>query len=174
VTTDNLETDSQDGSRYPLPHAMLASFISIQFALISGFWFHMIGLVKIDWPRFNGHLIAPAAPDVIQYLLGYLASSVNGFIFGLVFIYLIRPLIPVRAARVNNFLVGQAVGLVLSIVTCVWWIPGNFPEFHVGFFSGNLGSKIIIGTFIWHVAFFINLTSFTDAFGKRPWTSAKL
>ena len=89
-------SDSQDGSRHPLGHAMLSAFIAIQFALVSGFWYQMVGLGKIDWARFSGYLIAPKAADVTQYLLGYLASSVNGFIFGLVFVYLIRPLIPCR------------------------------------------------------------------------------
>jgi hypothetical protein len=173
VAESSVETASQDGSRQPLPHAMLAAFLAIQFALISGFWYRMLNLGQIDWPRFNGHLIAPKASDVTQYLLGYVASSVNGFIFGLIFIFLLRPLIPVRAGRIGNFLVGQAMGLVLSFLTVVWWIPANFPDFKVGAFSHHLGAKPIIGTFIWHAAFFLTLTSLLDAFGNRPWQAAK-
>ena len=86
--------DTQDGTSHPLPHAVLASFFGIQFALISGFWYGMVGLGKIDWSRFSGFLIAPKAGDTTQYLLGYLACSINGTIFGLAFLYLIRPLIP--------------------------------------------------------------------------------
>jgi hypothetical protein len=158
-----------DGSRHALPHAMLSAFIAIQFALISGFWYQMVGLGKIDWARFSGFLIAPNAPDVTQYLLGYLASSINGFIFGLVFAYLIRPVIPLPNSRIANFLAGQVAGVGLSLVALAWWTPANFPAFHPGVFSTGLGAKIIIGTFVWHAVYFFNLTSFLDALGPRPW-----
>ena len=50
-----------------------------------------------------------------------------------------------------------------------WWTPANFPEFHPGVFSSNLGVKIIIGTFVWHAVYFLQLTCFSDAFGKHQW-----
>lgn len=161
--------DTQDGTSHPLPHAVLASFIGIQFALISGFWYGMIGLGKIDWSRFSGFLIAPKAGDTTQYLLGYLACSINGTIFGLVFLFLIRPLVPFLPSRLGNFLAGQGMGVVLSVVALAWWTPANFPEFHPGTFSSHLGSKIIIGTFVWHAVYFLQLTSFSDAFGPHQW-----
>jgi len=167
-------SDSQDGSRQPLGHAMLSAFIAIQFALISGFWYQMIGLGKIDWSRFSGYLIAPKAADVTQYLLGYLASSVNGFIFGLVFVYLIRPLIPLPSNRIANFFAGQAMGVVLSVIALAWWTPANFPAFNPGAFSTNLGYKIVVGTFVWHAAYFLNLTSFLDVLGPHPWQTRRI
>ena len=161
--------DTQDGTLRALPHALLASFIAIEFALISGFWYGMIGLGKIDWSRFSGFLIAPKAADVTQYLLGYLASSINGTIFGLAFLYLIRPVIPLPSTRIGNFAAGQIMGVVLSVIALAWWTPANFPEFHPGVFSSNLGVKIIIGTFVWHAVYFLQLTFFSDAFGKHQW-----
>src|SRR3954453_21358015 len=169
TATADLVQDSQDGSRSPLPHAVLSAFVAIQFALISGFWYGMIGLGKIDWSRFSGFLVAPKASDTTQYLLGYLASSINGTIFGLVFLYLIRPLIPLDANRIGNLIAGQVVGVGLSIIALAWWTPANFPEFHPGTFSHNLGSKIVIGTFLWHAAYFFQLTSFSDIIGRHPW-----
>jgi len=109
------------------------------------------------------------ASDTTQYLLGYLASSINGTIFGLVFLYLIRPLIPLGHNRIGNLFAGQIVGLGLSVVALAWWTPANFPEFHPGAFSHNLGSKIIIGTFVWHAVYFLQLTSFSDVLGRHPW-----
>jgi hypothetical protein len=166
--------DSQDGSRHALPHALLASFVAIQFALISGFWYQMIGLGQIDWSRFSGHLIAPHAGDVTSYLLGYLASSINGTIFGLAFLYLIRPLLPIPSTRIGNFVAGQLAGIGLSVIAAGWWTPANFPDFHPGVFSTNLGAKIVIGTFVWHAAYFLQLTSFSDAFGTHQWRARRL
>ncbi|MFE7841917.1 hypothetical protein ACFU53_39440 [Streptomyces sp. NPDC057474] len=168
--TDGIQAGSPDGSTRPVAHAALAAFAAIQFALISGFWYGMIGLDKVDWSRFGGHLIAPEASDVTRYLLGYMASSINGFIFGLAYAFLIRPLLPFSSTRLGNFIAGQLVGVGLSVVALVWWTPGNFPEFHPGFFSHALGWKIIVGTFVWHGAFFLQLTSFLDALGTRPWS----
>jgi hypothetical protein len=161
--------DSQDGTPRALPHAVLAAFIAIEFALISGFWYGMVDLGKIDWSRFSGYLIAPKAADVTQYLIGYLASSINGTIFGLAFLYLIRPLIPVPSTRIGNFIAGQITGVCLSVIALAWWTPANFPDFHPGAFSSNLGAKIIIGTFVWHAVYFLQLTSFSDAFGRHQW-----
>lgn len=166
--------DSQDGTRHALAHAVLASFVAIEFALISGFWYGMVNLGKIDWSRFSGFLIAPKAGDTTQYLVGYLASSINGTIFGLAFLYLIRPLIPVASSRIGNLVAGQIMGVVLSVIALVWWTPANFPEFHPGAFSANLGAKIIIGTFVWHAVYFLQLTSFIDAFGKHQWKAKPL
>ncbi len=161
--------DSQDGTSRPLTHAVLASFFGIQFALISGFWYQMVNLGKIDWARFSGFLIAPKAGDTTQYLLGYLACSINGTILGLAFLYLVRPLIPVPSSRLGNFVAGQLMGVVLSVIALAWWTPANFPEFHPGTFSSGLGSKIVIGTFVWHAVYFLQLTSFSDAFGSHQW-----
>lgn len=159
-----------DGSTSPIGHAMLAAFIAIQFALISGFWYAMIGLDKVDWSRFSGFLIAPEAGDVTRYLLGYAASSINGFIFGLAYAFLIRPLLPLPSTRLGNFIAGQMVGVGMSVVALAWWTPLNFPEFQPGFFSHGLGIKLIIGTFVWHAAYFLQLTSFLDALGNRAWS----
>ncbi|MER5436226.1 hypothetical protein [Streptomyces sp. NPDC002588] len=159
-----------DGSSRPVAHAMLAAFAAIQFALISGFWYRMIGLQKIDWSRFNGFLIAPQAGDVTKYVLGYVACSINGFIFGLAYAYLVRPLLPLPSTRFGNFIAGQAVGVGMSVVALLWFTPMNFPEFHPGFFSQGFGWKLIVGTFVFHGAFFLQLTSFLDALGSRPWS----
>jgi hypothetical protein len=129
----------------------------------------MVGLGKIDWSRFSGFLIAPKESDITQYLVGYLASSINGTIFGLAFLYLIRPLIPIPSTRIGNLVSGQIMGVVLSVIALAWWTPANFPQFNPGVFSSNLGVKIIIGTFVWHAVYFLQLTCFSDAFGKHQW-----
>jgi hypothetical protein len=162
--------DSPDGTTRPVAHAMLAAFAAIEFALISGFWYRMLGLQPIDWSRFNGYLIAPQAGDVPRYLLGYLACSVNGFIFGLAYAYLIRPLLPLPVTRFGNFIAAQAVGVGMSVVALLWFTPLNFPDFHPGFFSTGFGWKLIIGTFVFHGAFFLQLSSFLDALGSKPWS----
>jgi hypothetical protein len=170
ATAEAALPDSPDGTTRSLPHAMLAAFIAIEFALISGFWYKMIGLQQIDWSRFNGFLIAPQAGDVSKYLLGYLACSVNGFIFGMAYAYLVRPLLPLPTTRFGNFIGAQAFGVGMSVVALLWFTPLNFPAFHPGFFSTGFGWKLIVGTFVFHGAFFLQLTSFLDAFGKKPWS----
>lgn len=162
--------DTADGSPRPVAHAMLAAFAAIQFALISGFWYRMIGLEKIDWSRFNGFLIAPQAGDVTKYVLGYAACSINGFIFGLAYAYLVRPLLPLPSTRFGNFIAGQVVGAGMSVVALLWFTPMNFPELHPGFFSQGFGWKLIVGTFVFHGAYFLQLTSFLDALGSKPWS----
>lgn len=162
--------DTMDGSTRPVAHAMLAAFAAIQFALISGFWYRMIGLEKIDWSRFNGFLIAPQAGDVTKYVLGYVACSINGFIFGLAYAYLVRPLLPLPSTRFANFIAGQVVGVGMSVLALLWFTPMNFPEWHPGFFSQGFGWKLVVGTFVFHGAFFLQLTSFLDALGSKPWS----
>lgn len=162
--------DTADGTTRPVAHAMLAAFAAVQFAAISGFWYRMIGLEKIDWSRFNGFLIAPHATDLQKFLLGYGAVSINGFIFALAYAYLVRPLLPLPSTRLGNFLAGQAFGVVLSVIALLWFTPMNFPEFHPGFFSQGFGWKLMVGTFVYHGAFFLQLTSFLDVLGRKPWS----
>ena len=162
--------DTADGTTRPVAHAMLAAFAAVQFAAISGFWYRMIGLEKIDWSRFNGFLIAPHATDLQKFLLGYGAVSINGFIFALAYAYLVRPLLPLPSTRFGNFIAGQVVGVGMSVVALLWFTPLNFPEFHPGFFSQGFGWKLMVGTFVYHGAFFLQLTSFLDVLGRKPWS----
>ncbi len=145
-----------------LATAMIASFVAIEVAMITGAWYGMVGLDKIDWARFNGLLLIPEGSDLAQLTFGWFIVSVNGFIFGLIFVYLIRPVLPFPLTPWGNFAAGQLVGAVMSTLALLWWTPGNFPQFDPGFFSNNLGWKVHAGTYLWHAVFFFHLTSFYD------------
>jgi hypothetical protein len=51
-------------------------------------------------------------------------------------------------------------GAVLATLSALLWVPRNFPEFHPGFFTNNLGWKTVFGIFLWHAIYGLHLGAF--------------
>jgi hypothetical protein len=144
-------------SRSRLLTAFVAGFVATHIATVTGYWYHGIFLEDLDWPAFNGFLIVPNESTLAQFWTGTVYHYATGISFGLIFAFLIHPLFRGGNSTAGN--IGKAVvfSLVLALLSAAWWVPALFPEFSPGVFSTNLGTKVVIGIFVWHLIYGINL-----------------
>jgi len=159
-------------STHPLGMAILAGIVATHIATITGYWYHGIGLPDLDWPRFNGYLLLRsgvlaaggkvpagvfATPDTTRLLLGWVAQTLTGVVFAVVYVTAIRPKLPWSNSARGNLAKALLWGLVLATISALWWTPALFPEFHTGFFTSNLGWKTVVGIYLWHVVWALHL-----------------
>lgn len=159
-------------STHPLGMAVLAGIVATHIATITGFWYHGIGLPDLDWPRFNGYLLLRsgvlaaggkvpadvfATADTTRLLLGWVAQTLTGVVFAIMYITTIRPKLPWTNSARGNLAKALVWGFVLATISALWWTPALFPEFHAGFFSSNLGWKTVFGIYLWHVIWAVPL-----------------
>jgi hypothetical protein len=159
-------------STHPLGMAILAGIVATHIATITGFWYHGIGLPDLDWPRFNGYLLVRsgvlaaggkvptdvfAAADTTRLLLGWVAQTLTGVVFTVVYVTAIRPRLPWSNSARGNLAKALFWGLVLATISALWWTPALFPEFHAGFFSSNLGWKTVVGIYLWHTIWAVHV-----------------
>lgn len=147
--------------------ALVAAVVSTHMATVTGYWYQMIGFVAdgknfftLDWPAFNGLLIRPQGSAWEQWVSGFLFHDLTGICFGLIFVYLIHPRLPLKNTMWGNL--GKALiwGGFLAVLSALWWVPANFPAFNPGFLSLNLGWRTTVGIFIWHAVYGIHLGAF--------------
>ncbi|MEQ7129406.1 hypothetical protein ABN034_33450 [Actinopolymorpha sp. B11F2] len=48
----------------------------------------------------------------------------------------------------------------LATLSCPWWIPTQFPDLNAGFLSLNLGWELVLGVYVWHLAWSLALGFF--------------
>jgi hypothetical protein len=66
--------------------------------------------------------------------------------------------LPWRNTERGNLAKGLFFGTVLAIISCGFMVPlVYFPQFHPGFFSLNLGWKVILAIFLWHWVYGLHL-----------------
>ncbi len=151
-------------SRQRLVYALLAAFVATHIATVSGYWYKIIGIPVLGWPGFNGILLlghtGTGATGTQQFWAGTVYHYMTGICYGLIFAFLIHPLIPIKNTMLGN--IGKALiwSGVLATLSALLWVPRNFPEFHPGFFTNNLGWKTVIGIFIWHAVYGFHLGAF--------------
>jgi hypothetical protein len=156
-------------TRHPLAVAVLAGILATHIATITGYWYHGVGLPDLDWPRFNGYLLFRAAlgddpatvfavSDIARLVLGWIAHSITGVVFAVVYVVGIHPALPWRDTTAGNLAKALLWGLVLATISALWWAPELFPEFQLGFFTWDLaGWKGVFGIYLWHVIWAVNL-----------------
>jgi hypothetical protein len=149
----------------PLAVAVAAGLIATHVATIMGYWFHGIGLVDLDFPRFNGYLLfraeigndAAAIFEVasgLRLILGWIVHTFTGIAWALVFAILLQPRLPGR----NNLTKALIWGVILATLSALWWVPVLFPEFELGFFSWNLDGFLgVVAIYLWHAIYAVNL-----------------
>ena len=69
----------------------------------------------------------------------------------------ILPVLPLKNTILGNLGKAMIWGGILAVLSALLWVPRNFPEFHPGFFTNNLGWKTVIGIFIWHLVYAVHL-----------------
>jgi len=148
-----------------IAYALLAAFVAEHMATVSGYWYKIIGIPTLGWPQFNGILLLvhPCGPKgcgataTQQFWAGAVFHTMTGICFGLIFVFLIHPLIPIANTFFGNIAKGLIWGGVLGTLSALLWVPRNFPEFDPGFFTNNLGWKTVLGIYIWHAVYGLNL-----------------
>jgi hypothetical protein len=68
------------------------------------------------------------------------------------------PLLRWRSTPLGNVLKGLLFGTILAPISCLFMTPRvYFPDGHVGFFSHNLGWKLILAVYLWHWVYGLHL-----------------
>jgi len=138
--------------------ALLAGLVATHLATVVGYFMPGIGLPQLDWNRINGAIYTPKASPDVQFLSGGVFHYVDGIVFTVVFAVSVYPLLRWRSTALGNALKGLFFGTILATVSCVFMIPRvYFPAAHVGFFSHNLGWKLILAVYVWHWVYGLNL-----------------
>ncbi len=138
--------------------ALLAVLIATHLATVVGYFMPGIGLPQLDWNRINGAIYTPKASPDVQFLSGGVFHYVDGIVFTVVFAVAVYPLLRWRSTALGNTLKGLLFGTILATISVVFMIPRvYFPDAHVGFFSHNLGWKLILAVYLWHWVYGMNL-----------------
>jgi hypothetical protein len=164
VNTGALNAWRSQVSTHRLAYGLLAAFVATHMATVTGYWYKIIGIPVLGWPQFNGILLlghtGSSTSGAEQFWAGTVYHMLTGICFGLIFVFLIHPLLPVSNTVAGNIAKGLIWGLVLATLSALLWVPRNFPEFHPGFFTNNLGWKTVLGIYIWHLVYGLHLGAF--------------
>jgi hypothetical protein len=159
-------------NEHRLAAAFLAALIATHLATVIGFWLPSVGLPRLDWPSTNGMVYLPHASSGVQFLTGGIFHYTDGLVFALLFAVLLHPAMPWRSTTLGNVLKGLTLGMILSVISCLWMMPRvYFPHAHAGFFSVNLGWKVILAVFVWHFVYGLHLGVIFNPSDRRPATS---
>jgi hypothetical protein len=155
-------------SRHRFAFALLAAVVATHMATVSGYWYKIIGISTLGWPQFNGILLLvhPYGPNgagataTQQFWAGTVYHYGTGICYGLIFAFLIHPILKIPNTVLGNL--GKALlwGGVLATLSALLWVPRDFPEFHPGFFTNNLGWDVILGIYVWHAVYGLTLGAF--------------
>ena len=83
--------------------------------------------------------------------------QIDGIVFTLVFVVAVFPLLGWRSTAFGNVLKGLFFGTILATVSCAFMIPRVYFPGHVGFFSHNLGWKLLLAVHVWHWVYGLHL-----------------
>ena len=144
-------------TQHRVVYSPLAGFVATHIATITGYWYPVWNWPKMDYGVLNGMILVPKEDATTQFIIGMIAHYGTGMCFALIYAFLIHPLLPGTNSVPANVLKALAFGMVLATFACLMWIPGNFPQFHAGFFMHNLGWQTIAATYLWHVFYAVHL-----------------
>lgn len=147
--------------QHRLAAALLASFVATHMATVSGYWYKIIGIPVLGWPQFNGILLlghpGSSTNGTDQFWAGTVYHYGTGICYGLIFAFLIHPVLKIRSTIVGNLTKALLWAGLLGLLSALLWVPRNFPEFDPGFFTNNLGWRLVLGIFIWHAVYGLHL-----------------
>jgi hypothetical protein len=144
--------------KHRIAAALVAAVVATHMATVTGTWYRIIDLPTLNWPVFNGILLLPEGSATSQFWAGSVYHYLTGICYGLIFAFLIHPLmrgIPNTVA--GNLQKAGIFGAVLGTLSALLWVPRNFPQFDPGFFSNNLGWKTVVGIYVWHAVYALHL-----------------
>ena len=157
---------------------LIASFIAMHIATITGFWYEIIHLPQVDWNLFNGWYLLPDFSEASyfeKFITGWIFHSFTGLSLGLAFVFLIRPKLPAAFfpyTMLGNLKAALAFSVTLALLSMFIIVPYLDPyNAHPGFMSldlkladneGNLrpGWQSPLVILIWHLVYGIQLGAF--------------
>ncbi len=179
MTTLDLKADSATrwrllASQKPLAMALVAGVLATHIATVFGYWFHGIfGLPNLDFPRFNAYLlykpdiadmaaIFEATTSTSRLVIGWFVHLFTGVVWALVYAILVHPLLRWRNTTAGNLGKAMVWGLILAVISGLWWVPVLFPDFAPGAFGQNLFGlgEGIAAIVLWHLIWALNLALF--------------
>lgn len=137
--------------------AIVAGFVATHIATVTGYWYTGIGLPNLDFNLFNGILLVPKSDAQTQFILGAVFHYMTGISYSIVYVYLIHPLLPLPDTTLGNLAKGLAFGVILAVISALWWVPVLFPQFNAGFATLNFGWTTLAAIFVWHAIWGINV-----------------
>lgn len=155
-------------SNSQLVTALVAGFVATHIATVSGYWFHGINLPDLGWPNFNGLLLlGTEASPVSQFVSGAVFHMFTGICFALFYAFIVHPRLPMANTPRGNIIKALIFGAILATLSAIWWVPQLFNQVFqtdLGWFSQNVGEllgteawKPIVGIYLWHVIYGLNL-----------------
>src|SRR6266516_2861185 len=89
-----------------LAYALLASVVATHMATVSGYWYKIIGIPVLGWPQFNGILLmghtGSSTNGAQQFWAGTVYHYGTGICYGLIFAFLIHPILKVPNTVLGN------------------------------------------------------------------------
>jgi hypothetical protein len=146
-------------TRHRLLAALIAATVATHIATVTGVWYHGIGLSDLNWPSFNGALLLPTGSATSQFWVGTAYHYATGIALGLLYAVALHPLMrwAFKSSTLANLSKALVFGIVLATISALWWVPALFPSLNAGFFSANLGWKVVVGIYLWHLIYGFNL-----------------
>jgi hypothetical protein len=145
-------------SEHRVSAAVLAGLVATHIATVIGYWMPGIGLPQLDWNRVNGLIYTPHGSADLQFLSGGIFHYADGIAFAVLFAISVHALLRWPSSQVGNILKGLFFGTILATISCAFMTPRvYYPHAHVGFFSHNLGWKLILAVYLWHWVYGLHL-----------------
>ena len=97
----------------------IAGLIAVQLATIVGYFLRGIGLPQVPWPLFNGALFAPTGEfgSPASFFVGQSIHMVDGVVFAILFVVLVRSKIPLPNTNMGNIGKGLIYSMVMAIIS---------------------------------------------------------
>ncbi len=141
-------------TRHKIGTAVVAGLVATHIATMWGYWFHGVGLPVLDWNTTNGLQLLPLASHNLVFFTGAIAHYGDGVFFALLFAFGPHVFLPWRNSLLGNLAKAFAFGMLLAVISATIMVPLVFyPQYHPGFFSHNLGFKMVLAIFVWHAIY---------------------
>lgn len=144
---------------HPVLGPSVGGFIAVQMATIVGYYLVGIGLPAVPWPLFNGALFAPAGHfgDPASFFTGQSIHMVDGVVFAILFVVLVRRRLPLPNTTAGNIGKGLIYSISMAIISAGFLVPYVYaPRSGYGVFSfykHGEGAKLPLSILIFHCVY---------------------
>jgi hypothetical protein len=143
---------------HPVLGPALVGLIATQLATIIGYYLKGIGLPPVPWPLYNGALFAPSGEfgDPASFFAGQSIHMVDGVVFAILFVIMVRSRIPLPNTRLGSIGKGVIYSTVLAIISMGFLVPYVYvPKSGYGFFSFYSPDhwKLPVSILLFHVVY---------------------
>lgn len=157
---------------HPVLGPAIAGLIACQLATIIGYYLRGIGLPQVPWPLFNGALFAPAGDfgSPASFFAGQSIHMVDGVLFAILFVVLVRSRIPLPNTNMGNIGKGLIYSTVMAVISAGFLVPYVYaPRSGYGVFSFGTadGWKLPASILIFHAVYGYFLGLLTSTAGDE-------